>query len=167
MPLYTANFCTNADYATRHFQLKRKFNVHVYREMRLYFPDIQAAATEEAAGIALNLPTDEASTVDDCDGRTFAALVDLVGDRDYRHSRTINTEEGKLADKARQMVELLAKCVALLEQHTSEPAQQETIQEIKDLLANVSTGDHEAATVVCEYRAAEDPTRTEGKGGAQ
>jgi hypothetical protein len=117
-------------------QPKRKFNVHVYREMRLYFPDIQAATTEEAAGIAIDLPTEEASLIEDCEGRTFAALVDLVGDSDYRHSHTIDAEDGKLADKARQMFELLAKCVDLLEQHASARLRRDAIQEIRALLAD-------------------------------
>jgi hypothetical protein len=170
MPLYTADLRTDADHANRPFQPEHKFNVHVYREMRLYFPDIQAETTEAAAAIAIDLPTGEASLIDDCDGRTLGALIDLVGDSEYRHSRMIDTQESKLADKACQVVELLAKCAVLLEQHASERAR-EAIQEIKDLLANVSSSDLEAPITVCEGLKAccvpEDPTRTEGKGGAQ
>jgi len=68
------------------------FNVHIYREMRLFYPGIEAETHEAAAGIARDRPTDKAASIDECDGETLAALVDLAGDEDYRHSQAIDFE---------------------------------------------------------------------------
>src|SRR5271169_1759482 len=68
------------------------YNVHIYREMRLVFGGIEADSPEAAAVIARDKPTGDADSIDDCDGETFAALVDVAGDECYRHSRTIDFE---------------------------------------------------------------------------
>jgi len=72
------------------------YNVHIYREMRLMFEGIEADSPEAAASIARDKPASDADSIDDCDGETFAALVDLVGDEDYRHSRGIDFEAERL-----------------------------------------------------------------------
>jgi hypothetical protein len=59
------------------------YNVHIYREMRLYFPRIEAATPEEAANIAGDKPTDNAECIEDCDGDNLAALIDVVGDDEF------------------------------------------------------------------------------------
>jgi hypothetical protein len=66
-----------------------KYNVHLYREMRLYYPGIEATSAERAAEIARDKPTEEANDFDACDGETFAALVDVAGVA-YAESRMID-----------------------------------------------------------------------------
>ena len=51
--------------------------------MRLHSP-------EAAANIARDGLTEDADDIDDCDGETFAALVDVVGDEDFTRSRIID-----------------------------------------------------------------------------
>jgi hypothetical protein len=65
-----------------------KYNVHIYREMRLTFEGIEADSPEEAAHLARELSTEQAVSIDDCDGENLAALVDVVGDEHYENSRT-------------------------------------------------------------------------------
>ena len=66
------------------------YHVHIYREMRLYFPGIKAGTPEEAAKIAADRLTQEAELIDDCDGESTARLVDVASDDDYEHSRVID-----------------------------------------------------------------------------
>jgi hypothetical protein len=49
--------------------------------------------------------------IDDCDGETLSALVDVVGDEEYEHSRCIDFEAERLRKAA---PELLAALEALL-----------------------------------------------------
>jgi hypothetical protein len=72
------------------------YNVHVYREMRVYFPAIEASTPEEAARIAADRPTAEAEYSEDCDGENLAALIDLAGDDEFTQSVTIDFEAGRL-----------------------------------------------------------------------
>jgi len=81
---------------------KTLYNVHVYREMRLYFPGIEAQTPHEAARIAANKPTDEAALTEDCDGVTLAALVDVAGDDGFEQSKTIEFDHGWLELLARR-----------------------------------------------------------------
>ncbi len=67
-----------------------RYNVHVYREMRVKFEGIEAATPEEAAGQARDLPTELAREFEDCEGEDFCALVDVVGDDDYAQSSIID-----------------------------------------------------------------------------
>src|SRR5207244_6904068 len=66
------------------------YNVHIYREMRLYFPGIEAQSPHEAARIAADKPTDEAALIEDCEGQTLAALVDVAGDECFEQSQIID-----------------------------------------------------------------------------
>ena len=68
------------------------YNVHIYREMRLVFGGIKADSPEAAAAIARDKLTSDADSIDDCDGETFAALVDVAGDEQYEQSVTIDFE---------------------------------------------------------------------------
>ncbi|MCI0464223.1 MAG: hypothetical protein L0Z62_45395 [Gemmataceae bacterium] len=72
------------------------YNVHIYREMRLYFPGIEANSPEEAAQIAADKPTVEAEYTEDCEGETLSALVDVPGDEDYRQSVDVDFEAERL-----------------------------------------------------------------------
>jgi hypothetical protein len=67
-----------------------RFNVHIYREMRLKFERIEAPTSDEAAGKACELPTEVATEIEDCEGEDFCALVDVIGDENYSQSRIID-----------------------------------------------------------------------------
>src|SRR5713226_449760 len=83
------------------------YNVHIYREMRLYFPGIEAATPEEAARIAGDKPTEDAEYAEDCDGENLAALINLVGDDQFEKSVTIDFEAERLRKAAPEMLEAL------------------------------------------------------------
>ena len=83
------------------------YHVHLYREMRLSFEHIIADTPEAAAAIARARPTDEAESVDDCDGESLAALVDIVGDEAYSRSVMIEFEAER---QRRAAATLLAAC---------------------------------------------------------
>ena len=87
------------------------YNVNLYREMRLRFERIEARTPEAAAAVARDKPTGDADDLDDCDGETFAALVDVIGDDEYRHSVTIDFEPERLRKAA---PDLLAALIDLL-----------------------------------------------------
>jgi hypothetical protein len=76
------------------------YNVHIYREMRLYFPGIEATTPEEAAAIAGDKPTGDAGYAEDCDSENLAALIDLVGDEEFKKSVTIDFEAERLRKAA-------------------------------------------------------------------
>lgn len=65
------------------------YNVHIIREMRLKFEGIEADTPEAAAVIARDKPTSEADDINDCEGESFSAVVDVEGDEDYVQSRFI------------------------------------------------------------------------------
>ena len=71
------------------------YNVHIFCEMRLFFPGIEAPSAEIAASWASQKLTAEAALIDDCDGETFAALVDVVGDEAFKHSRMIDLDPAR------------------------------------------------------------------------
>ena len=71
------------------------YNVHLYREMRLFFPGIEANTPEDAARLAADKDFDDADDFSDCDGENLAALVDIVGDEDYSESVTIDLDPMK------------------------------------------------------------------------
>jgi hypothetical protein len=73
------------------------YNVHLYREMRLFFPGIGADTPEEAAKLAAEKHFDDAADFSDCEGENLSALVDLVGDEDYSESVTIDLDPMKSA----------------------------------------------------------------------
>jgi hypothetical protein len=72
-----------------------RFNVHIYREMRLTYGGIEAVSHEEAAQLARSRATEEADSLEDYDGETFAALVDVAGDDGFEQSRMIDFEPSK------------------------------------------------------------------------
>jgi hypothetical protein len=83
------------------------YNVHIYREMRLYFPGIEAATPEEAAKIAADKQTDNADDIEDCDGDNLAALIDEVGDDEFGKSVTIDFEPERLRKAAPELLAAL------------------------------------------------------------
>lgn len=81
-----------------------KYNVHIYREMRLAYTNIEAGTPEMAAEIARDFAEHQEQPVaEDCDGATFAALVDVHGDEEFSQSRTVDFEAGRLQQAAQQM----------------------------------------------------------------
>jgi hypothetical protein len=88
------------------------YDVHIYREMRLVFEGIEADSLEAAAAIARDKPTGDADDIDECDGETFAALVDVQGDEDYRQSRMVDFEEERLRKTAPAMLAALRAFLA-------------------------------------------------------
>jgi hypothetical protein len=84
------------------------YNVHIYREMRLLFQDIAADSPEQAAESCSEFPEDAAcGSAVDCDGETFAALVDVQGDYDHSQSVMIDLEPERMR---RAAPALLAAC---------------------------------------------------------
>ena len=73
-----------------------KFNVHLYREMKLLFSGVEADTPEAAAAIAREKPTADADDIEDCNGEDLAALIDVAGD-DYSQSLTIDFEAERQA----------------------------------------------------------------------
>ncbi len=96
-----------------------KYIVHLYREMRLSFADIEAETPEAAAAIAGGKPTDDADNVDDCEGQNLTALVDVAGDEDYSQSVTVEFETERHRKAAPK---LLAALEAVLPYAQSEHA---------------------------------------------
>ncbi len=88
------------------------YNVHIYREMRLFFPGIEADTPEEAAHIAADKLTADAEYTDDCDGENLAALVDLVGDDDFEHSVTLDFGHERLRKAASDLLETIPRSSA-------------------------------------------------------
>jgi hypothetical protein len=85
------------------------YNVHLYREMRLFFPGIVAKSIKAAARIAAGKPTSDAQTVEDCEGVNIAALVDVEGDTEYKKSRTVDFEPQLLLDTLLDIKRLAGK----------------------------------------------------------
>ena len=83
------------------------YNVHIYREMRLVFGGIEADTPEAAATIARDKPTDEADSIDDCEGESLSALVDVQGDEDYEDSQFIDFEAEQQRKAAPRMLAAL------------------------------------------------------------
>ena len=86
----------------------KKFNVQIYREMRLVFQDIEAKTPEQAAATCRDFPADEAcGPAGDCDGETFTALVDEQGDLDYSESVMIDFEAERMRKAASELLATL------------------------------------------------------------
>jgi hypothetical protein len=83
------------------------YNVHIYREMRLVYGGIVADSHEQAAAYARHQPTDQADSIDDCEGRSFSALVDVLGDEDYEQSEVIDFAEERQNQAAPKLLAAL------------------------------------------------------------
>jgi hypothetical protein len=68
------------------------YNVHIYREMCLFFPGIVASTAEEAARLAAEMPSGAAQAIDDCDGENLAALIGVVESTDCKQRWMIDLE---------------------------------------------------------------------------
>jgi len=119
------------------------YNVHIYRELRLVFEDIEAGCHKEAAAKAHDLATEAANEIDDCDGETFAALVDVAGDEQYEHSRFIAFQEERLRQAAPALLEALPDCIrqihALLPVHQQSDSTLDNIPAVLNARAAIAT----------------------------
>jgi hypothetical protein len=95
--------------------MNKLYHVHLYREMRLSFPDIQAGSPQEAADLASHLPTEEATSIEDCNGDDFGAVVDVQGDEDYSQSVTIDFDCERLRKASPSLLSALQDAVAEIE----------------------------------------------------
>src|SRR4029434_375545 len=68
----------------------KTYNVHIYREMRLFFPGIIASTAEEAERLAAEMPSGTAEGLEDCDGENLAALVGVIGREDCQQNWMID-----------------------------------------------------------------------------
>ena len=71
------------------------YDVHIYREMRIRYRDIEADTPEAAAEACRDRPSGAGCDPVDCDGQTFAAVVDIAGDP-HCDGKDILFEEGQL-----------------------------------------------------------------------
>jgi len=83
------------------------YNVHLYREMCLFFPHIEADTPDAAAAIASDKLTDDADSINDCNGDDLGALVDEAGDEQYERSVMIDFECERRRKAAAQMLAAL------------------------------------------------------------
>ena len=83
------------------------YNVHIYREMRLTFRGVEAEDHEAAAAIARDKPTGDADAIDDCEGETLSALVDVQGDEEYENSRLIDFDGERVRHSAPNLLAAL------------------------------------------------------------
>lgn len=107
-----------------------RYDVHLYREMRLLFEGIEAGSHEQAAAIAGQRSHEEADFIDDCHGEDFAALVDVTGDESYEQSRFIAFDAERLrqaAPKLLKMLDQLTYWVKCDKTHPDNPLVRETL----------------------------------------
>jgi hypothetical protein len=119
------------------------YNVRVYREMRLYFPGIEASSHEEAAAKARDRLTEDADEIEDCNGEDLGALVDVVGDDQYEQSQMIAFEAERLRQAAPRLLEAVQDCIrqihALLPDHQQSDSTLDNIPAVLKARAAIAT----------------------------
>jgi hypothetical protein len=132
------------------------YNVHIYREMRLVYGGLEADSREAAAAIAHDKPTDQADSIDDCDGETIAALVDVAGDEQYAQSRIIDFEPERQRRAARNLLSAVKRLVA-----AEDLIDDAYYAEIEDALgqAQATIDEAEAAGMASSSPSASDPAK--------
>ena len=88
-----------------------QYIVHIYREMRLTFADIEADTPEAAAAIARDKTTDQADDIEECNDEDLSALVDLAGDEDYSQSVAVDFEAERIRKAARDLLAALEEVI--------------------------------------------------------
>jgi hypothetical protein len=137
-----------------------KYIVHLYREMRLSFADIEADTAEAAAAFAREKSTDEADDIEDCNGEDSSALVDLAGDEDYRHSVTIDFEGERIRKAAAKLLEDL-KAMDDAFSHYCEYRQQSDDETSALVRARATIAKAEAAGIRADSTPVKHPARFE------
>ena len=92
----------------------KTYNVHIYREMRLFFPGIVATTAEEAATLAADLPSGAAQALEDCDGENLAALVGVIGREDCKQNWMIDFDSVRAI--APDLLTVLALALPILQE---------------------------------------------------
>ena len=111
------------------------YNVHIYREMRLFFPTVQARTPEEAAVKARDFGTADADEITSCDGETLAALVDVVGDDQYEQSVMIDFETERFRKAAPELLDAIPALIALVHRMLPKHAQSDsTLDNIPEVI---------------------------------
>ena len=90
------------------------YNVHIYREMRLFYSGIEAETPEDAARIAAGKPTDDAHEIEDCNGDDLGALVDVVGDDQYEESVMIDFAFERMRKAAPDLMQAIPSLIGLV-----------------------------------------------------
>ena len=127
------------------------YNVHLYREMRLLFLDIEAESPEEAAEACRELPDEAAcGPAEPCQGEAFAALVDVQGDSDYVQSVTIDFEAERIRKAAPKLLATLEHFYNIMHDYESSRNKgyvQQAMQDAKAVIAEAkAAGTHDAST---------------------
>jgi hypothetical protein len=115
-----------------------KYILHLYREMKLSYADIEADTPEAAAAITRDKPTDQADSIDDCEGENLAALIDVAGDEDYSESVTIDFEAERQRKAAPMLLDALKLCHEQLSLWVADSETCEMSPEDEDALAKAS-----------------------------
>lgn len=102
------------------------YNVHIYREMRVFFPSIEAVTPEEAARVASDMLTEDAEYTEDCQGENLAALVDVVGDDEFQHSVAIDFDHERIRKAAPRLLEAIPPLIGLVHRLLPEHAQSDS-----------------------------------------
>jgi hypothetical protein len=85
-----------------------EYKVHVYREMRIVFDNIEADSIEAAADIAASKHFDDRDDFSDCEGENLYALVDYAP----HEGTVINFEGGRLLDNGSKLITLCNKLLS-------------------------------------------------------
>jgi hypothetical protein len=132
------------------------YNVHIYREIRLFFEGIEADTPQAAATIARDGLTSDADEIDDCEGTTLSALVDEVGDSKYERSVMIDFENERLRKAAPELLAALEGALYALDENMegSGPSKQTAIDNARAAIAqtNGETPSSRDRTLTIEVR---------------
>ncbi|MDY3551445.1 hypothetical protein R5W24_000521 [Gemmata sp. JC717] len=128
----------------REQHLTNTYTVYVYREMRLRFDGIQAESPEQAAEQAKDLSLKVADEIDECEGETLAALVDLDSDEQHEQSRTIDFEAGRMLKAEPKLLAALTALSGLEVKGHSLLARLQFTAEGRELAAQISEAIAEA-----------------------
>lgn len=109
------------------------FNVHIYREMKLRFDNVEADSIEAAAEKAREMHFDDAADWSDCEGETLAALVDVQGDEEFEQSQLIDFEPWRMAKASSAMLKALVSAEAFIAGFEGDDMQ----EGIDDLMAEI------------------------------
>jgi hypothetical protein len=99
------------------------YDVHIYREMRIPYRNIEVNTSEGAAEFCRDLPSSAGGTPVECDGQTFAAVVDSP---DHPDGKDILFEEGRLRKHAQETLKAL---IAILPYAESEAASLDALKD--------------------------------------
>lgn len=124
-----------------------KYNVHLYREMRVKYLNVDAATPEEAAQKVKDINPemcDYETELHECEGQSFGCVVDELdpsGVHSFLNEERVEFEEGKLRDAAPDLLEALEK-MAEMAMHAplmGHPYDQSDIDDAFTLMAKLKT----------------------------